>query len=287
MRLSKALLLFFIFVLFSQYSNGQEVFEHTIKQTLSFSNSQKLLSVHNINGHVNIEGYAGSQAVIEAEQYIKTKRGGNLEDAKAEIDLKIVEDNGVVIVYVEEPHSTFNLRNRNYRFDNHNYGRRKYHYNFDITIKVPFDTDLEASTMNDGNLVVENIESSSIDVNNLNGKITLTNISGQINANALNKDIDIVYSKNPTQESWFNALNGDVNITVPEDLDADITFKSLNGAFYSNLEASSKKGSITKTVSNNRKRTKYKVSSKNNFIIGEGGPLLHFDLLNGDVNLLK
>lgn len=287
MRLTRLVFSVLLILLSSQLIFGQETFEQTIKETLSFSNSDKLISVHNINGSVHIEGYSGSEAIIEAEQFVKMKRRGDIEDAISELNLKMIEDDGIVLVYVEVPHSSFNQNRRKYEFDNYNHGKRRYHYNYDITVKVPYNTNVEVSTINDGSLLVENIQASTIDANNLNGKLSLENVAGQIKANALNKDIDVVYSKNPTEESWFNALNGDVNITVPNDLDADVTFYSLNGGFYSNLDASAKRGALIKTVSNNKKRTKYKLSSKDHFIVGSGGPHLHFDLLNGDVNLMK
>jgi len=141
--------------------------------------------------------------------------------------------------------------------------------------------------MNDGEIVVRDIRSTDIMVNNLNGKITMERISGAIDANALNEDIDVTYAANPTRDTYFNALNGDVNIVVQKGLNAEVHFKSLNGGLYSDIEVEELIPVLSKRKSRKDKGTKFKISSKQKVKFGKGGPGFYFDLLNGNVNITE
>ena len=65
----------------------------------------------------------------------------------------------------------------------------------DFEIEVPKNFSLKISTINRGNIYVENINGA-IDVSNTNGKITLKDISGSVSADALNRDIIVNFIKN-------------------------------------------------------------------------------------------
>lgn len=278
-----------LFLLLSSYSLIKaQTFNNSINETASFSNSSdKVISVHNVNGSIEIIGYNGNDAVIKAEQSIKAKSSRYLEKAKSEIALRIVETDEAIVVYVEQPNAQFDVNRRSYKWHNEHYSKRRYDYNNDIQIKVPFDTNIEAAAMNDGHLTVKDIWTSEIHVNNLNGGISLENVSGMIDANALNEDIDVVYRDNPTEDSYFNSLNGDINVTLPNALDAEVFFESMNGNLYSNMDAVPQKPKLQKTVSRNQKKTKYTLDKDGAFTFGYGGPKLEFKLLNGDANIMN
>ena len=71
-------------------------------------------------------------------------------------------------------------------------------------------------------------------VRNINGAIDMKNVSGTTDVNALNKDINITYSENPKEESFYNSLNGDITVKFQDNLDASISYKTMNGGFYTN-----------------------------------------------------
>jgi DUF4097 and DUF4098 domain-containing protein YvlB len=277
-----ALLLFVVQVEAQEYSE-------TINETLSFPNnsSNNKLFVYNVEGDVKVVGYSGNTVKVEAVKTISGKKGrrlnaGDLALGKQQISLATGADGHIIYVYLDSPYSKFELETGKFSHNESNV-RRNYHYTMNILVKVPFATNVKLGAMNNGVIEVTDIDAEEISVNNLNGPITLNNIAGKVNANALNKDIMVSYAKNPTKESHYNALNGDVHLSVQKGLNADVSFRSLNGDIYTNIETSLGTKATRVKTTNGRRGTKYKVNSDSNFIIGNGGVSMHFDLLNGDV----
>ena len=268
---------------------GQD-FEETITKDLSLkaSASQSTLVVQNVNGPIQVEAYQGNTIKLEVEKTIEARKEENVELGKREIGIKIEEKGNKIFVYLDSPWTYFNIETERFRHrENYDWDDRKYHYFLDFKIKVPKNLNLKLATMNQGDIHVKNVQPNEVIVSNLNGAITLDNITGRTDVNALNKDINISYSANPKDDSRYNSLNGDINITVKQDLNADVTFKSLNGDFYTNFDTVKVNPQMTKKTLKNGKGVKYKLNAKDAFKIGSGGIKLDFNLLNGDVTVKK
>ena len=257
----------------------------TFTATANFSSSaDRIVSVHNINGSIDIQGYDGDHVEVEVKQIFKAESQQLLNQAKTDLGVEVVERGNEVIIYFTTPRSHFDLDKKQYRsFQNH-YKKPKYSNLFDFTIRVPRNVSVAASTMNSGDLVVQNVLSKEIDVSNLNGPIRLEDISGTVYANALNQDIDVSYVDNPTEDSYFNSLNGDVRVKVRPDFNAHVSFKTMNGKIYTDLEASNVKNTLVKNT-NAKRGTRFKINKDKSFVIGDGGPEMNFDLMNGSVTI--
>jgi len=262
----------------------------TIIEELNFSsNSDKnILVVKNINGPIRVEGYDGSSIKLEAEKTISAKRESYLEEGNQDIQVKIEELGNRLYVYVETPNNNFNTSSGRYENSRNNrWVKLDYRFFVDFKLKVPRSINVELATMNDGDIYAKDVQGDEIIVNNLNGAITLDNIAGRTDVNALNKDINITYHKNPNGDSKYHSLNGDVNVTFKEGLNADVSFKSLNGDMYTNYETTALKPELEKSKTKNGKGVKYNMSSNQAYRIGKGGIKLDFNLLNGDATLKK
>ena len=261
----------------------------TINEEAQFpsQSSDNLLVVNNIEGSVIVEGYNGNTVQIVGELEIKGNNTRQLEQGKAEISMKVASHNDIIYVYLDSPHTKFNPETGRYSHNNNNnWGGNRYHYSLDIKIKVPSNTNLELSAINKGVVSAKNIDANDITASNINGPITLENVSGKTYVNALNKDINISYSKNPTKESTYKSLNGDINISVQKGFNADVSFKTLNGDIFTNIDTKIKPSKVSSTKSRSgKKSTKYKMNADTEFSIGDGGVRLNFDLLNGDVTI--
>ena len=261
-------------------------FEETITKELKFKNQapENLLVVDNVFGSIDVEGYNGSAIKVEAKKSIKAYNNRALEQGKKEVAVRIEEIDDYIYVFLNTPYTRFNRETGRYSHHENN-SRRNYEYTLDFKIKVPYATNIELRAVNNGDITVKNVHANEIVANNINGAITLTNISGRTHANALNRDINISYKTKPADGSSYKSLNGNINITVKESLNADVSFKTLNGGFYTNLNTSSMKPLTS--VDNYKKGngTKYKVNAKQRFRIGSGGAKLSFDLLNGDATI--
>lgn len=263
-----------------------------IREEMSFSSSSNdnLLVVYNVYGSIEVEGYSGNTIKLEAKKTVTAKNSQALEKGKQEVQVKFAERGDKVFVYLESPRNQFDLEQGKYKDHVYKKGEYKnpgYRFKADLTLKVPQSSNLKILAINDGDVLVENILAKDLHIRNINGAITMKNVSGKTYVNALNRDINITYAKNPTEDSEYHSLNGDISIQVPDDLHAAVTFKTMNGDFYTNFESKILPKEISKTEEKGSRGTKYKLSKNELFQLGNGGVKMHFDLMNGDVMLKK
>ena len=259
----------------------------TIKEEVQFNTSSKenVFYVDNMHGAIEVEGYNGKKIVIEVTKTITGKTAEIVAKGKREINLKVEKKGTKIYAYSDSPYTFFDLESGEYSHRenwNSRRSRRKYEYSLDFKIKVPKNVSIDVSTVNDGDIYVQNMHGVTLSANNVNGAITLKNVSGATDVNALNKDINIVYTENPTSESWYRSLNGDINIKFKETLNANVNHRTMNGGFYTSYAVSNLAPKIVKEKLRKSKGIKYRVRSKGQFKIGNGGVQLNFDQLNGD-----
>ncbi|OBY66007.1 hypothetical protein LPB301_07480 [Polaribacter reichenbachii] len=155
----------------------------------------------------------------------------------------------------------------------------------DFEIEVPTNFSLKISTINKGDIYVENVNGT-MDVSNINGKITLKDISGSVSADALNKDITVNFIKvTPNVAMAFSSLNGDIDITFPKTIKADIKVKSDRGEIYTDFDLKAKPSQAKITKGDKSKGNAYNVKVEK-WIIGAingGGAEILFKNFNGDV----
>ncbi|MBT1712579.1 hypothetical protein KK062_30370, partial [Fulvivirgaceae bacterium PWU5] len=72
----------------------------------------------------------------------------------------------------------------------------------DFTLKVPAGIHVMVSTINEGDITVENVKGV-VDANNINGSIKLSDLVREAEASTINGDVDIEYDKNPVKDCRF------------------------------------------------------------------------------------
>ena len=146
----------------------------------------------------------------------------------------------------------------------------------DLVIQVPTGSNLELSSTNDGETVVENV-SGEMEVSNINDSITLRNVSGNVVAHTVNGDITVgLLRVAPDKPMSFSTMNGDVDVTLPADARANLKLKSNQAPQKSEEASKSEKG-------------KYRISF-DKYIIGAlngGGPEYVLNTFNGDIYIRK
>jgi DUF4097 and DUF4098 domain-containing protein YvlB len=255
--------------------------------------SANAIIVENINGDVKVVGYDGDKILLELDKSITAKTEARLETGKKELKLGVIDRADTVILYVEDGCNSFGKRNRNkddddqteqwgYNWNCNNHCHLSYDYKTSFLLKVPRGVNVVASTVNDGNIVIENV-GGEVKADNVNGSISLTNISKSAEVSTINGDVDVDYSVNPLQECRFYTLNGDINAIFQKGLAANLSFESFNGDFYTNVnEIKPLPAQIQKAETGNG--IKYKVSG-NRYQVGQGGVSLDFETFNGNVYL--
>jgi DUF4097 and DUF4098 domain-containing protein YvlB len=254
--------------------------------------SHNALMIANINGNIKVEAYAGDKIQLEITKRIQGKTNERLEKGKTEIQLGMIDLADTIILYVSSPCNHFEKSSARagrspgstkWRYSWEQHGRschESYDYAMDFVVKVPSSLNVLLSTINEGDIVVENVKGV-VTAHNINGSIRLHNLMREAEASTINGDVDVEYAQNPQSDCRFYSLNGDINALFQKGLTASMSFESFNGSLYTNID---KLEHLPTQVEkkNNDKGVKYKVNN-NRYRIGAGGAFLDFETFNGNV----
>jgi hypothetical protein len=155
-------------------------------------------------------------------------------------------------------------------------------------IEVPARTNLKLSTVNGGDILVENVDGE-LTVSNTNGGITLTNVAGVVNAGTTNGSVRASLTRvTAAQEMAFTSLNGTVDVTLPSTTKANLRMRSDNGDVYSDFDV--QLAASAPVVQENRgSNGRYRIS-RNRSIVGAingGGPEFELRTFNSNVYVRK
>lgn len=274
-------------VMCTQKSPAQKKeFTEVIKKELELDNPSKSeMIIKNVFGSISVEGYAGSTVFIEVKRSIHAKTLENLELGKSELQVKILQGPDRILIRPDAPYIEFDDEKLKYRWCNNSY-ELTYEHNLNITVKVPKTMLLDVSTVNEGEIHVKNTKSNYLTASNINGGITLTQITGKTKVNCINGPVTISYADNPKEPSEYYSLNGDINISYQEALSANITFKSMNGEMFTDFDIN-KQYMLTNKLPSYSGKARYKFEAKPVVQIGDGSVDFDFETLNGNVYIKK
>lgn len=158
----------------------------------------------------------------------------------------------------------------------------KYSFKYQYKLKVPKDVNLEAKTIDHGNVLVRDVDGA-VKAGNVNGKIDIENARKVLQASTVNGDLTIKFLESPKEAIDFNTVNGNFNFELPNDFSAKIYFDTMNGDLYTAFDYVAMKPKVEKSNENG----KFKIGTKTGVEIGSNGPELSFRSINGDVFLKK
>lgn len=262
---------------------GQAVHREDIRKTLTFaapSASVRRLVIDNINGSINVVGTNESEVTLLVHETMHAETEGRLATAKEQVGLEVTEEPDRIMLYVNAP-----WRCRDGSIHDRGWDYYGYDATFDFELRVPARTDLYLKTVNEGEINVKNAEGS-FRLQNVNGGIAVSGLVGSGEFSTVNGDIEVGFAKNPPSSSSFQTVNGEVHVRFQDDLSADLRLKTFNGEVYTDFRVTSLP-SASPTLSD-RKR-KHVVHGGDSYLVrvGNGGPALSFDTLNGDIYIVK
>lgn len=267
----------------------------TISESLKFNNSQdNLLRVFNVNGSIDVEGYDGDEIKVKAVNKVMADSMEFIEEGLSEIGLKFEESGNEILVYLDSPFTYIDKDSGNiwhsdtcWKRDDcsRKHVRKKYRYHMNIKVMVPNNTNLEVSTINNGDITVTDIDAKSLTVNNINGAIDLVDVAGKTYVNAINKDINIYYSKNPSEDSTYESINGDINISFAGEPNAEVIYQTMHGDMFTSFDVAMMAPMVQQSSKQKEHGIQYKLDANSRLKIGDGGPEYRFETLNGDIKL--
>jgi len=223
------------------------------------------------NGSIKVTAGTGRDVIVSAADGSSRRRDRNEDNAPPGMKriggrpgMDIVEDHNVVTI---------------------NTGMS----NANLTIETPVNTNLHLKTTNGSGIEVTGINGDH-EIENTNGSIRLTDVSGSVVAHTLNGAVTVSLSRiTGTKPMSFTSLNGKIDVTLPADAKARLRLKSDNGSIFSDFDVkldSSSKPAIEDTRSSNGK---YRISVDKAIsgAINGGGPEYTFQTMNGNILIHK
>jgi len=260
---NKAMFLFIVLLLVATILTAQNTEEISIP--LSNPASPGKLVVRLTMGSIHVKGYDGNEILVNATIRQK-KRKEITKNGMRKVNANSMEFS------VEEINNTVYIRK----------GANGPIVDFEI--KVPRKFSLKLNAVNNGNILVENVDGE-FEVSNTNGKIDMVNISGSVIADALNKNITINFIKVSDNSTMaFSSLNGNLDISFPKNLKATIKAKTDNGGVYTDFDM--KVENNTPKINRTKSSGVYKVKVEKwvrGLINGGGGSEMTFKTLNGNI----
>lgn len=260
---------------------GEKLSEsRTLTRSMAFSGSGKRLIVDNVWGSVLVKGYAGTGVEMVAQETIHAKSSDRLERASREVKLEIYERPGEIELFVNGP---FRCKDDRRHWADH--GNPGYEVVYDFEIRVPFDTEIDVRTVNDGDIRVEDVRGD-FRIHNVNGSIRMEAMAGSGEVETVNGPIVASFGANPTAASRFETINGRIDVSFRPDLSADLEMVARWGEQWSEFEVEALP-SLPPTKRTKDGRTVIEIQKSSRVRVGEGGPTFSFETLNGNIYVRK
>ena len=251
---------------------GQEFAKEQLRVALSVPGKPGSLEVELVNGSIRVTGYSGKDVVIDA-----TARGSKHPSTSpgSAAGLRRISAGNPLNLTAEEKNNRVEVTTESWKGP------------VDLTIRVPRNFSLKVSTVNDGDITIDNV-AGELEVTNVNGDITLNQVAGSAVANTVNGDLRATFTSITAGAPMaFSTLNGKVDVTLPANARAALKMKSDRGEVYSDFDVALTKGQpkVARTSQDglSRLRTDDWTYGK----INSGGAELTLKTFNGNIFLRK
>jgi hypothetical protein len=232
------------------------------------------LKVGLIAGGISVKGYAGKEVIVEATMPADEE---DAPEEKPKGTMKRIPNTSMGLT-AEEEDNTVSVST----------GLMGGSRRIDLAIQVPVACSMKISTVNDGDITVENVNGD-LEVNNTNGSITLQQIGGSAVAQTVNGEVHVTFTRvNPDKAMSFSSLNGDIDVTFPASLKATVQLKSDQGEIFSDFDLQMQKPSA-RVEKNEKGKGSYRVSLEKAMrgTINGGGQEIRFSNFNGSIYIRK
>ncbi|MDH3222592.1 MAG: DUF4097 domain-containing protein [Gemmatimonadota bacterium] len=219
------------------------------------------LEIRGISGDVRATFVAGNTARVEAT---KTGRDSDFDDVRILVD----EDRGgvtICAVYGDEDRES--CHDDGHR---HGDGHRNIRVSVDFVVQVPAGVTFRPSIVS-GDIDADGLHSD-IFANTVSGSIRVST-EGIVEARTVSGSIDADMGARDIPNLEFQTVSGDITLFLRADADVDVRVSTLSGAFSSELPLE-----IT------RRRDRF-VGSTVRGRLGDGGAILRFETVSGDIDL--
>jgi hypothetical protein len=258
---------------------GTKIEKETIQKTFTLSGAgERYLDIDNVFGSIEVVTGPGDQIRVTAERTTHADTTADVERAKKEVTLDVSQEGNVVKLLVNGP---FRCNDNCNCWSNR---ERDYEVTYDFKVTVPEQIGLKVHTVNHGRVSVKGVQGD-FNVANVNGPIDMDDIGGSGRAKTVNGRVRVSFRKNPTKDSEFGTINGNVDLYFNPGLSADFRFKTMQGGIYTDFPMTTLAPEQPVAERKNG-RFRFRTDRFSGGRIGNGGPNIKLENLNGDLRVL-
>jgi hypothetical protein len=230
--------------------------------------------VKNVNGPVRVIGHDADRVEMRATETVRADLQADVERARAAMQLRTETESGRVAFRVRPENEGCNCWG----------GDDGYSVEYDIEVRVPSGAALELSTVNDGDVIVENV-SGGFELRNVNGAVRMTGAGGAGTVSTINGDVDASFARAPSEPTSFRTVNGRLDVTFPANLSAELAFRTMHGDVFTDFDVAT----LSDPPQAQRARGRFIVNMNraSAYRVGAGGNRHSFNTLNGDIFVRK
>lgn len=232
------------------------------------------LNVGLINGSIKVTGYAGKEVIIDAETLPSTNSNKKEKVDDSASGMKRISPRNGLELSAEEKNNKVNVNSSSHR------------QSINLNIKVPQQFSLKVSTINNGDIVIDNV-TGELEINNVNGDITMTNVAGSAVANTVNGIIKANFKSVTDSPMAFTTLNGNVDITFPATVKMNTKVKSDRGEVYSDFDMDIDKSAPKGVRSNQNGMYKVSIDEWIQGKVNGGGSEVMMKNMHGNIYIRK
>lgn len=240
---------------------------------LSNPAKEGILKLNLVTGSIKVIGYEGKEVLIDA---ISSERNERRSKERADGMRRIQTTSGFELL-AKEANNTVNV------------SVDKVNLKVLVTVRVPRRFSLKLSTVNEGDIFVENVIGN-MEVSNVNGAIRLKNVAGAVVANTVNEDVVVnLLTITPNTPMAFTTLNGNVDVSFPASAKANLKFKTDMGEIFSDFDLDVEKNVAPPKQSINKEKGLYKIQKDDwtHAKINKGGAEIMLKSFNGNIYIRK
>jgi hypothetical protein len=251
--------------------------EETVQKTMTLAGEPGRIVIDNVEGFVHVSGTDGNEVRVSAHEIIRAETDADAQEAKKEVSLQFTEKPGTVSVYYDAPW-------RCHDGQGGCRGEQKHFYNvtYDIDVQVPRTARLVVSAVS-GDIRVGST-TGDFEINDVNGGIKMSDVAGAGDVHTVNGPVTVSFSSNPRGPCSFKSINGQLEVYFQPGLSADLLFQTMNGGIYTDFDVTAR---ATAAAQGEQRDGKFIYRSKgpHGARVGQGGPELSFNTLNGSIRL--
>lgn len=246
--------------------------------TIPFSDAvrPRVVKVSLLSGGITVRGGEGKEVVVEAKSKDGKSEDGGKTPKRAQ-GMKRIKQTGSGLI-AEEENNVVTV------------STGPSEHSVDLVVQVPVATSLKLNAVDDGDILVENVDGE-IEVNNVDGDVKLNKVSGTVVAHTVDGDLTVSLLKVSAGKAMsFSSLDGDIDVTFPVDFKASVKVHTNNGEIYSDFEVQPLPAPRTPVVKDERGTGgKFSVQVDKGVVgnINGGGPEVVFKTFDGDVYIRK